>query len=110
MGALWVQESYLEAVCSATGGFVDGAQTCCFALGDGLAYAVFYLEGDVVDTAASVVEEFLYGALWAGGLKELDLDFAYAEEGGLDFLVFDYFFFVILEAEDVGVVGEGFSD
>ena len=78
-------------------------------MGNGLAYAVFYLEGDVVYAAASVVEEFLYGALGTGWFEELYLDFAYAEEGCLDFLVFYYFFFVELETEDVGVVGKGFG-
>ena len=85
-GALWMQESNLQVVCTAAGSFV------------------FNLECNMMYTAAAIVKELLYGAVGACWLEKLNLDLAYLQEGCLYFLILYYFFLVELQTQDVCIV------
>ena len=108
--ALGMQESDFQTVCTTAGSLVDKADAVCFALCQSLCYTVFNLEGNVVNATAAIVKELLDGALGAGGLEQLNLDFANLKESGLYLLVFNNLLLVELQTENVGVVGENLCD
>ena len=100
----------MEAVGTIAGSLVDKADALTVAHGECFAHSVFYLEGNVVNALAAIVEELLNGALGASRLEEFEFNFADLEESGLYLLVFYCFCFVNFQSEDVAEVGQYFVD
>ena len=99
--ALWMEESDMQTVGTVAGSLVNKADTLAVAHSESLAHTVLYLEGNMVDAPAAVVEELLHSALGACGLQELELHLTDLKESGLYLLVFYNFCFVNLQAENV---------
>ena len=105
-----MEESDVEAVSALSGSLVDEADALLVAHGEGLAHAVFHLEGHVVNATAAVVQVLLDGPFGASGLQSFELHFIDLEGGGLHLLVFYNFCFVNLQAENVLEIGQNFVD
>ena len=71
---------------------------------------VLHLEADVVDALAPALDESGHAAVRVGGLDELKLRAADADEGGADGLVFYVLHLGLAGAEHVAVEGEGILD
>ena len=104
--ALGMQEGDFQTVCATTGSLVYQADAICLALCQGFCYAIFNLEGNMVNAATAIVQELLDCALGACGFQQLNLYLTNLEEGGLHLLVFNNLLLVELQTENVGVVGE----
>ena len=96
----------MEAICTLTGSLVDETYTLCVAKGQCLSHAILNLEGYVVNTTATIVEELLYGALGAGGLQELQFHLTDLHEGSLHLLVFYDLSLIDLRAQYVTELGQ----
>ena len=103
-GALWMQESNLQVVCTAAGSFVYKTDAMFLALCQCVSHSIFNLECNMMYTAAAIVKELLYGAVGACWFEKLNLDLAYLQEGCLYFLILYYFFLVELQTQDVCIV------
>ena len=100
-----MQEGNVQAIGTLAGSFVDKADALLVAHGQSLAHAILNLEGYVMDTATTVVEILLDGALGARGLQQLQLHLTNLHEGGLHFLVLNNFGLVNFQAQYVAEVG-----
>lgn len=105
-----MQESNLQAVCTATGSLVDKADTLGIALSQRIGNTILNLEGYVVNALAAIVQELLNGALGACGLQQLNLDLTNLQEGGLYLLILYYLLLVELKAQNVCVVRQYVSN
>ena len=92
-----MKECNVQAVCSITWSLVNQSDTLFVAHSQSFCYAVFYLEGYMVNAFAAIVQELLYCALRTCGLQQFQLNFANLQEGCLNLLVFYNFCFVNLQ-------------
>ena len=101
----------MESFSAAAALLVDEADALLLGVVEGLV-GVLHGEGDVVDAALAAVflDEGGDGAFGAGGLEEFDFGLSAHEEGGLDFLVGDFFDGVAFEAHNIFPVGDGFVE
>ena len=101
-----MQEAYHHVLSSWTWGLVDEANVLALAFYECLGNAVFYSEGYVVNTLATLLEPFSNGAVGRCGLKELKLYLTHLQKGGLHFLVGYLLYGVALKSEYVLKVRE----
>ena len=105
--ALRVQEADLQTLGAGTALLVDQAHALLLGVVQRLV-GVLHGESHVVHTAfaAVLLDKRGNGAVGAGGLEQLNLDVAAAEEGRLDFLVLDFLDGVAFQAQDILVVAD----
>ncbi len=106
LGALGMQESYLQAVGAFARSLVDQAYSLLLALFQSVGHTVLNGECHMVHAAASSVflNELGDCAVGARGFQELDLRVAGLEEGGGYLLVLYNFLFVAFQTQNFFIV------
>ena len=93
-----MEECDVQTISTLTGSFVNKADALLIAHSESLAHTIFNLEGNMMNTTTTIVEELLNGAFGACWLQQLQFHYTHLQEGCLHFLVFYDFGLVNFQA------------